>query len=286
MYLRPGKMMKRRLASAAVLASLLAPGVAAAQSQATSGSDAPQWLKDRQYNEGIGIRTGDLELHPGVAGEAGYDSNFFLRSDKQGADNGPPGAPVIPAAVFRISPSLYLSHHLGPQRREGDQTAQAPAVAFKAGVNATYRALFGLSSDSTGPNDVSKQDNVGIGAEAHLEVLPQRPFGANLFTTYVRTILPNVENADPNLAFNRDDIGVGGEFVVQPGSGTLDWRFGYQFHDTIFENTIAKAYENYTHQAYSPADAGGSGPAPRSFTTRRSGSTRTRTPAWRRTRGS
>ena len=40
------------------------------------------WLKDRRYTEGVGIRAGHLELHPGLAGEFGYDSNFFLRSDK------------------------------------------------------------------------------------------------------------------------------------------------------------------------------------------------------------
>ena len=33
------------------------------------------WLKDRRYGEGIGIRAGDFELHPGIGGEFGYDSN-------------------------------------------------------------------------------------------------------------------------------------------------------------------------------------------------------------------
>ncbi|MGH7437255.1 MAG: hypothetical protein ACRENE_16385 [Polyangiaceae bacterium] len=242
-------MKKKRLVSAAVIVSLLVPGVAAAQSQTTAG-DSPQWLKDRQYNEGVGIRTGDLELHPGVAVEGGYDSNFFLRSDKQGAANGPPGAPVIQAATIRLAPSLYLST-IGPQRREGDSGAQAPSIAFRAGVNALARALFGLSGNTASENDVTKQDNIGLGAEAHLDILPQRPFGFNVFGTYVRTVLPNVENANPDLSFNRDDVGVGGEFVLQPGGGTLDWRFGYQFHDTIFETDAAKAYANYTHQAYS-----------------------------------
>src|SRR5271166_1353820 len=136
-------MIKRGLASAAVAFALLAPRGAAAQPQLTAGPDAPQWLKDRQYNEGIGVRTGDLELHPGVAGEVGYDSNYFLRSTKTGVDNGPPNAPDIQAAVFRITPSLYLST-IGPQRREGDYVAQPPSVAFRAGVNATYKAFLGL----------------------------------------------------------------------------------------------------------------------------------------------
>jgi hypothetical protein len=242
-------MTKSRLASAAVTFALLVPRVAGAQAQLTAGADAPQWLKDRSYNEGIGVRTGDLELHPGVAGEAGYDSNYFLRSDKQNVDNGAPNAPIIPAAVFRITPSLYLST-IGPQRREGDVVAQPPGVAFRAGVNATYKAFLGLDNNSTGNNDISKQDNIGGAADARLEILPQRPFGANIFANYARTLMPNIDSGDPNLSFNRDDIGVGGEFVIQPGSGTLDWRLGYQFHDTLFENSNAKLYDNYTHQAY------------------------------------
>ena len=243
-------MTKRGIASAAVTLALLAPGAAVAQPQLTAGADSPQWLKDRQYNEGIGVRTGDLELHPGVAGEVGYDSNYFLRSDKTGFDNSAPNAPVIPAASFRITPSLYLST-IGPQRREGDYVAQPPSVAFRAGVNATYRAFLGLGNNSSGPtNDISQQDNIGGAADARLDILPSHPFGADIFANYARVVMPNIASADPNLAFNRDDVGVGGELVIQPGSGTLDWRLGYQFHDTIFEESAARPYANYLHQAF------------------------------------
>ena len=252
-------MIKRGLASAAVAVALLAPRAAVAQPQLTSGADSPQWLKDRQYNEGIGIRTGDLELHPGVAGEVGYDSNYFLRSDKSSAApftaanpeiiNAKPVSPVIPAAAFRITPSLYLST-IGPQRREGDAVAEQPSVAFRAGVNATYRAFLGLSNDSQGSNDISKQDNIGGAADARLDILPGKPFGADIFANYARVIMPNIESGNPDLAFNRDDVGVGGEFVITPGGGTLDWRLGYQFHDTFFEEKAGQAYDNYTHQAF------------------------------------
>jgi len=69
-------------APSAVAVVLLASRAASAQSQYTAQPDSPQWLKDRRYNEGIGVRAGDLEIHPGIAGEAGYDSNWFLRSEK------------------------------------------------------------------------------------------------------------------------------------------------------------------------------------------------------------
>ncbi len=214
--------------------------------------DGPQWLQDRRYNEGIGVRTGDLELHPGIAGEAGYDSNWYLRSDKQGVANGPSTAPVIPAIEFRITPSLYLST-LDPQRREGELVATPPTVAFRAGVNATHREFIGVSSDSnasSSTNDVSAQRNVSIGADARLDVLPQHPWGGAVFASYMRTIQPNSVDADPDLSFNQDTIGAGAEIVTQPGGGTLDWHFGYRFSDTLFEESVGTPYDNITNEAY------------------------------------
>jgi hypothetical protein len=240
-------------ASSAVLLALLVSREAFAQANYVAQGDTPQWLKDRKYNEGIGIRSGDLEIHPGVAGEVGYDSNWFLRSDSNGGFvNSGPNSPPIPALEFRITPSLYLST-LGPQRREGDVVAEPPSVRFRTGVNATYREFIGLSSSpvaSAPSNDISRQRNVSGAADARLEIAPERPFGAALFANYGRTIQPNASTGDPNLSFNRDDVSAGGEFVTQPGSGTLDWHFGAQFHDTIFEDSAGSAYDNTTSEAY------------------------------------
>src|SRR6476469_9159257 len=71
---------------------------------------AQEWLKDRAYQEGAGIRTGDLEVHPGIGGEIGYDSNYLLRSHKDGPNvsNAAPLAPVEGAGMLRITPSLSL----------------------------------------------------------------------------------------------------------------------------------------------------------------------------------
>jgi hypothetical protein len=243
-------MTKRGLASSAVAVALLVTRAASAQTNYTAQGDSPQWLKDRRYNEGIGVRTGDLELHPGVAGEAGYDSNWFLRSNQQNVENGPPNAPPIPAMEFRITPSLYLST-LSPQRREGDLVAQAPSVAFRAGVNATYREYIGLSSDASQPNnDISQQRNIGGAADARLDILPQRPFGAAIFGSWGRAILPNAVAANPDLSFTSDAVTAGGEFVVQPGSGTLDWHLGYQYQGVIFEQTAGVPYDNSTQDVY------------------------------------
>src|SRR5258708_33130360 len=133
-YLAPVPRSKRGLASFVATAALLIARAASAQPQYTAPTDAPQWLKDRRYNEGIGIRSGDLEVHPGIAGEVGYDSNWFQRSTDTNVANGPPGAPVVPSFVVRVTPSLYLST-ISRQRREGDGVAANPAAAFCQGIN-------------------------------------------------------------------------------------------------------------------------------------------------------
>src|ERR1700722_1347912 len=82
------------------------------------------WLQDRRYTEGIGIRVGDLELHPGVAFDAGYDSNYLHRS-------GDPGDGLIGYARFQITPSFSLST-LSRQRRETTPGAPPPDFEFRA----------------------------------------------------------------------------------------------------------------------------------------------------------
>src|SRR3954466_1448490 len=73
------------------------------------------WLADRKYGEGMGVRVGNPELHPGIAGEVGYDSNYSWRA--------PSEPPVLSAYRIRITPSISLST-LGLQRlREPNDTA-------------------------------------------------------------------------------------------------------------------------------------------------------------------
>jgi len=243
-------MTKRGLASFVATAAVLIARVAGAQPQYTAPTDAPQWLKDRRYNEGIGIRAGDLEVHPGIAGEVGYDSNWFSRSTDTGVANGPPAAPVVPSFVVRITPSLYLST-ISQQRREGDLVAASPATVFRAGVNATYRALFGLSSDaSQKSNDPSQGNTVSGAADMRLDILPERPFGGDIFGSFTRVVQPNTASADPNVSFTRDDIRVGAELAIQPGAGTLDWRFGYDFDDLLFEYSAGVPFDTMTHEAF------------------------------------
>lgn len=216
---------------------------------ASSTAGAQEWMKDRMYQEGPGIRTGDVEWHPGVAAEGGYDSNYFLRTNQTGGGcvaagaagciNGSPNAPVQGTPVMRITPSLSLST-LGQQRGAGG--GEPPSINFRLNASGTYREFFGQLTP--------EQRNFSADASARLDILPQRPFGAAVFAGYDRTIQPNNVTGDPDLSFNSDTVSAGAEVITQPGGGTLDWRFGYQFTDTLFETTAGQPYASYTNQAY------------------------------------
>lgn len=216
----------RPLAGLALGSALVAaPKVASAQ----------EWLKDRRYQEGAGIRAGDLEIHPGIGGEVGYDSNWFLRSFKDDPRivNGNP----VESAVIRVTPSITIGT-LGSQRAEG---APAPSpVSFRGGLAATYREFIG-------PEEIRDQRNVSGNAFARLDVNQGRPVGFGVFATYQRLIQPSVLG-NPNLSFNRSDVTAGADVTAIPGGGTLDIRGGYQFYGAFFEEANGAPYTNLTHE--------------------------------------
>jgi hypothetical protein len=236
-------MTKTGLAPAIVAVVLLASSAASAQT-----ADSPQWLKDRQYSEGAGILTGDFELHPSIAGEAGYDSNWFLRSSANNIQyaNSAPAAPVVGSLEFRISPALYLST-LNRQRRQREPGEPGPSLAFRGGVNATYREFVGVAnSNSSSVDNISNQRNVSIGANGNLDIVPDRPVSAAILASYNRVIQPNVVTADPDQSFVYDSVMGAATLRFRPGSGTLIWGIGYHISDTIFETSAGQPYDNLT----------------------------------------
>jgi hypothetical protein len=212
----------------------------------SSEASAQGWLADRRYTEGPGIRTGDLELHPGIGGEVGYDSNWFLRSHTEGPTaagevvaNGPPLLPPRDAAIFRVTPSFYVST-LGSQRlSDGGQPSGPRLISFRGGASATGRFFIG--------KEMSRQHNVGIASDARLDINQGRPIGVGVFAAYNRLIQPQVL-ADPNLSFNRSDLRGGGELIFIPGGGTLDIRGGYQIMAALFEESNGVPYSSITHE--------------------------------------
>jgi hypothetical protein len=203
-------------------------------------------MKDRMYQEGQGFQTGDLEWHPGIAVEGGYDSNYFLRTSKVGPINGFPlanGAPLVPVVgtpVMRVTPSLSLST-IGPVRHEG-QPSTPPVINFRLNAAGTYQEFFGQLQP--------EQRNFAVNASARLDILPERPFGGSLFASYSRVIQPNSVVGDPDLSFNHDTVSGGAELSTQPGGGTLDWHLGYQFSDTLFEEAAGTSYANLVNTFY------------------------------------
>jgi len=43
-------------------------------------ANAQAFLADPRLTDGLGVKAGDFEFHPGIAGEVGYDSNYYQAS--------------------------------------------------------------------------------------------------------------------------------------------------------------------------------------------------------------
>ncbi|WP_437522990.1 hypothetical protein WME79_33015 [Sorangium sp. So ce726] len=226
----------RETIAAAAVTLTLSPALALAQDQ--------PWLKDRRYTEGIGIRTGDLELHPGVAAEFGYDSNFFRRAeDDQAAsdDVGPVGS-----LRLRITPSFSLST-LSAQRQEVTPDAPPPDVEFRGGISATYEEFFPVSGMEKGKERLGQQRNIGGLLDANVTILPRRPWSGIIDASLGRTIAPS-DLGITNESFRRVHADAGAELVWTPGGGLLDWRLGYRFLGTFFELDEFDSLTNMQHR--------------------------------------
>lgn len=214
----------KRLLKAAIVVGLLAS--TARYSAAETG-----WLKDRKAAEGMGYRVGNLELHPGIGGEFGYDSNMFQRHSAE-----------TPARTlrFRITPSLSLST-LGEQRR--GPTAPPPKLVFSAGLSATYNEYIRVNDTR---DNVGKFRNLGANLDLDLLVNPTGPFGGHLYGNAVRTIQPS-NFSDLSTTYNRVYLRGGGELMWLPGGGLFDWRLGYEYGATLFEQRNLTALNNGMH---------------------------------------
>jgi len=221
----PKQAMKRR-------ASILAVAVAFAATPAIAEAQDQPWLKDRRYTEGIGYRVGDLEIHPGLAAEFGYDSNYLHRATSESP---------IGSLRLRVTPSLSLST-LSKERRDTTSGAPPPDFEFRAGVSATYNEFFPVSAE--GADTIRQQRNLGGNLDISLNILPQRPWSGVVYGGVTRLLTPSPSGLDDlpgtgvsNAGYNRVLPRAGGELIWTPGSGLFDWRLGYQFTGTFFESS-------------------------------------------------
>jgi hypothetical protein len=224
--------------------------VSALSFTASVASAQQPWISDRRYGEGVGIRVGNLELHPGLAAEFGYDSNWFQRSDNepQGTVAGGTGG-RDPEAYYRlrITPHLTLST-LSPQRRQAEgMGGEPPKLNFQLGVYGAYNELFNADSDHAPEDDGSEQRHVNAGAQFALDVLPNGPIGFDLYGNFVRRIEPS-NSPDENFAFDRHSFRLGAGANWRPGGGLFSWRLGYDIaYHAFLQEVFEQPFNNARH---------------------------------------
>jgi len=194
------------------------------------------WLADRRYGEGIGVRVGNLELHPGISGEVGYDSNYFLRASSEDP---------LSAYRLRVTPSITLST-LSQQRIAGGSGMPVrPSVMFRGGAYVAYNEL--IATDSKYQSEFSDQRHLDVGSDILLQIFPAGRVGADTYVNFVRQGQPS---NDPNTenAFDRDSVRAGAGISWRPGGGLFDWRFGYEFMYNYFEKSNFSYLNNFQNQ--------------------------------------
>jgi len=196
-------------------------------------ASAQAWLSNPDFSEGVGIRAGNLEWHPSLGGEFGYDSNFFRASSASER--------VIDVLRLRVTPSFTVTT-LGARRRNA-QTP--PTFAFVGGADAAYNEIIPLDSSNSA---VSKQRNLALGANAKLDFYPQGKLGVDVLGSFVRMIEPTGNAEDlVHGGFNRDTAHAGAGVTWRPGGGLFDWRLGYAITYNYFEQQEFSPLDNVQH---------------------------------------
>ncbi|WP_156865113.1 hypothetical protein [Pajaroellobacter abortibovis] len=203
-------------------------------------TSAQEFLRDRKYQGGIGVQVGAFELHPGLAVEGGYDSNWFLRSSKEGADivNGASQAPVEGAGMLRVTPSLSFGTQQARNQEQGTN-AYLP-YEFRTMASGSYLEFIGSS-------DVRSQRNMNANFNGGFDLFRGRPWGGSCSLSYRRYITPS-SFGDTSVSFNRDTLNGRVDVIATPGGGTLELRVGYQSDLAIFEQFSGRDYNNLSQQ--------------------------------------
>ncbi|HEX4336755.1 MAG TPA: hypothetical protein VH062_12635 [Polyangiaceae bacterium] len=214
---------------------------------------AQAFLSDARLVEGQGVKTGNFELHPGIAAEGGYDSNYFQAAGVNAkvpalpADGVAPRTvtvdePVLDAFRLRITPSLSLQSRGARAGAEGG--GALPPLTLNAHISASYSALFPAGDGSS--SKLSNQDDVAATAGFMLNIFPGRTWGGDISADYNRVIEAS-NDPDTANAFKRDNIRGGAGISFRPGGGLFSYRLGYQANATIFESHDFTILDNIKH---------------------------------------
>lgn len=209
---------------------------------APSGSSPPPWIANRGVGQGMGIRLGDFELHPGISGEAGYDSNWFQRANSQ-IERDTVG-PVADALRFRVTPSLSFSTLDQRTNLAPGQKPLPRVVQFHLDSYFNYNELVGLKS---GPNTVGNDRNFQGAAGANLEFLRGRSWSGNVEAGYAYIFEPaNVAGFIGSNDRHVVNVGAGARFA--PGGGAFSWDvLTYRTSLTYFATSGFNVNDNGDH---------------------------------------
>jgi len=229
--------------------------LAAVYASYSAGAHAQAFLGDPRLSEGKGIQAGAFELHPGVAGEGGYDSNFFVKSGRGPGEavpadklaNGTSGTyqaePIINVYRLRVTPSLSFTT-FGKRDLEVGNTPARPTAVFGGRLAASYNALFPVG-DNTGT--VADQNNIALLGGLMLNLFPDRIWGADASVDYTRVVDASNDEAVSN-AFRRNTIRAGVGINWRPGGGLFSWRLGYGVTANLFEEASFTQMNNIQHR--------------------------------------
>lgn len=203
-------------------------------------------LSDPRLSQGKGIQSGAFELHPGVIGEVGYDTNYFQRSGNSGIlTNGKQvtdEAPPIGAYRLRLAP--YMTFETFGRRKE-QKGEEKRSFELSGKIAAAYNHL--IAADGKYSDEVSRQSHFAGMADVKADIAPTRPVGMDLGAGFARMVEPS---NDPEYfnAFTRDVIRAGAGISFRPGGGTFAWRFGYGLTVNLFEEMQFRGFDNLQHR--------------------------------------
>ncbi|MBW2460955.1 MAG: hypothetical protein JRH11_04865 [Deltaproteobacteria bacterium] len=189
-------------------------------------AEAQGWLGDREHEAGPGLRVGNLEFHPGLGAEVGYDSNVYYSDANEQA-----------SGILRITPHLRLSTLSQQRSEDGGEDDTPPTLNFDFGVFAAINHFFATAA----------RTDADIGADLTLDILPERPFSISITDTLSRSIKPFTEPGaiDNNYAHINNNAGV--RFSFGPEGGVLRGNVGYNFGFTYFEGATFQYANAFDH---------------------------------------
>jgi len=230
--------MKTRPSLVLALALLALPHAAAAQSPA-----APQaWLGDRSIGEGIGIRAGNLELHPGISGETGFDSNYFQRASSA-VEEEQVGGPA-PALHLRITPFFSvrtLDQRIAPEDKPNDRRF----FSFEATGRLSYNEFIGFRGEDAALFDAARSLQGALAAT--VELGKGRPWSASAGAGYAYIYDPSNQGGYTS-DYSRHVLDIGGLARWRPGAGAFEWTvLRYGLRTTLFDTAAFNYNDNQAH---------------------------------------